>query len=64
VKRERENMIYEPKNERNGRAEIDREQLVLEALKKIKFGSVEVIVHEGQVVQIESKEKIRFAHAQ
>ena len=57
-------MIYEPKNERNGRAELNREQLVLEALKKIKFGSVEVIVHEGQVMQIESKEKVRFAHAQ
>lgn len=57
-------MIYEPKNERNGRAELNREQLVLEALKKIKFGSVEVIVHEGQVVQIESKEKVRFAPAQ
>jgi hypothetical protein len=56
-------MIYEPKNERNGGAEVDREQLVLEALKKIKFGSVEVIVHEGQVVQIESKEKLRFSHA-
>ena len=55
-------MIYEPKNERNGGAEVDRERLVLEALKKIKFGSVEVIVHEGQVVQIESKEKLRFSH--
>ena len=57
-------MIYEPKNERNGRLEASREQQVLEALKKIKFGSVEVIVHEGQVVQIESKEKVRFSHAQ
>jgi hypothetical protein len=57
-------MIYEAKNERNGKLEANREQLVLEALKKIKFGSVEVIVHEGQVVQIESKEKVRFSHAQ
>ena len=56
-------MVYEAKNERNGRGEASREQQVLEALKKIKFGSVEVIVHEGQVVQIESKEKVRFAHA-
>jgi hypothetical protein len=56
-------MIYEPKSDLNGRAEVNREQQVLEALKKIKFGSVEVIVHEGQVVQIESKEKVRFAHA-
>ena len=56
-------MVYEVKNERNGGADLNREQQVLEALKKIKFGSVEVIVHEGQVVQIESKEKVRFAHA-
>jgi hypothetical protein len=56
-------MVYEPKNERNGGSEVDRERLVLEALKKIKFGSVEVIVHEGQVVQIESKEKLRFSHS-
>lgn len=56
-------MIYDAKNERNGRVERSREQQVLEALKKIKFGSVEVIVHEGQVVQIESKEKVRFSHA-
>ena len=56
-------MVYEAKNERNGRLDANREQQVLEALKKIKFGSVEVIVHEGQVVQIESKEKVRFSHA-
>jgi hypothetical protein len=56
-------MILDVKNERNGHGEATREQQVLEALKKIKFGSVEVIVHEGQVVQIESKEKVRFSHA-
>jgi hypothetical protein len=56
-------MILESKNERNGRGDQTREQQVLEALRKIKFGSVEIIVHEGQVVQIESKEKVRFAHA-
>jgi hypothetical protein len=56
-------MILETKNDRNGHGEETREQQVLEALKKIKFGSVEVIMHEGQVVQIESKEKVRFSHA-
>ena len=55
-------MVYEAKTERNG-PETTREQQVLEALKRIKFGSIEVIVHEGQVVQIESKEKVRFPHA-
>ncbi len=26
----------------------------------IRFGSVEIIIHDGKVVQIERKEKIRF----
>ncbi len=33
---------------------------IAEALQKIQFGSVEITLHNGQVVQIESKEKIRF----
>ncbi len=31
------------------------------ALESIRFGSVEIIVHDSKVVQIERKEKIRFA---
>ena len=27
------------------------------------FGSVEIVLHEGRVTQIEKREKIRFAHA-
>lgn len=38
-----------------------RERGVLDALRKVRFGSVEVIIHDGQVVQIERKEKVRFA---
>ena len=30
------------------------------ALQGIRFGSVEIIIHEGKVVQIERKEKLRF----
>jgi hypothetical protein len=30
------------------------------ALKEIKFGSLEIIIHDGKIVQIEKKEKIRF----
>ncbi|MGZ8903561.1 MAG: YezD family protein [Methylobacter sp.] len=29
-------------------------------LQEIRFGSIEIIVHESKVVQIERKEKIRF----
>lgn len=56
-------MVMEAKSDRKDSAEFSREQQVLAALKKIKFGSVEIIVHEGEVVQIESKEKVRFTGA-
>ncbi len=38
-----------------------REKGVLDALRRVRFGSVEVIIHDGQVVQIERKEKVRFS---
>ena len=33
---------------------------IAEILQTIKFGSVEIIIHENKVVQIERKEKLRF----
>lgn len=33
---------------------------ILRAVKEIRFGSVEVVVHDGRVVQIERKEKFRI----
>ena len=33
---------------------------ILASLDGIRFGSVEIVVHEGRVVQIERKEKLRF----
>jgi len=36
------------------------EQAIFLALKGIRFGSVEIIVHDSRVVQIERKEKTRF----
>jgi len=35
-------------------------QAILKAVESIRFGSVEVTVHDSAVVQIECKEKIRF----
>ena len=35
-------------------------QAILDAVGSIRFGSVEVLVHDSEVVQIECKEKIRF----
>jgi hypothetical protein len=36
------------------------DEAILKAVRNIRFGSVEITVHDSNVVQIESKEKIRF----
>ena len=33
---------------------------ILEAVAGIRYGAVEIVIHEGRVVQIERKEKVRF----
>ncbi len=35
-------------------------QAILHALKGLRFGSIEITIHDAKVVQIERKEKIRF----
>ena len=35
------------------------EQEILRAIARIEYGSVEVVIHDGKVVQIECREKIR-----
>jgi Uncharacterized small protein len=35
------------------------EETILRALKDLRFGSVEIIVHDSKVVQIERREKVR-----
>ncbi len=35
-------------------------QEILRALQEIRFGSLEVVIHDSKVVQIERKEKIRI----
>lgn len=32
-----------------------------QAVLKLRYGSVEVLVHDGRVVQVETREKVRFA---
>jgi len=36
------------------------EQHILQAIGQIRYGSVEVIIHDSRVVQIEKSEKVRF----
>jgi hypothetical protein len=34
---------------------------LLQAVAALRYGSVEVLVHDGRVVQIETREKVRFS---
>ena len=34
---------------------------ILAALRGLRFGSVEIVVHDGRVVQVERREKVRLA---
>lgn len=33
---------------------------ILKALENLRYGSIEIIIHDAKVVQIEKKEKVRF----
>ncbi len=39
------------------------EEQILTAIRPIRCGSVEIIVHDSRVVQIQRTEKVRFDHA-
>ncbi len=36
------------------------ERHILQSLQSIRFGSLEIVVHDGRVVQVEKSEKLRF----
>jgi hypothetical protein len=36
------------------------EAAILDAVRSLRYGSVEIVVHDSRVVQIECREKIRF----
>ena len=35
-------------------------EVIFKSIREVKFGSVEIVIHESKVVQVEKKEKIRF----
>lgn len=37
-------------------------QEITKAIQSLKFGSIEITVHDGKVTQIEKREKVRFAN--
>jgi hypothetical protein len=42
----------------SGLTEVERH--ILESLQQIRFGTLEVVIHDSRVVQIEKSEKVRF----
>lgn len=40
----------------------DVQQRILQSIEGIRYGAVEVLIHDSRVVQIERSEKIRFEH--
>jgi hypothetical protein len=52
-----------PQQHSNGLVDETHRQLtqqILRALEEIRYGSVEIVIHDSKVVQIERKEKIRI----
>lgn len=45
--------------ESSKRVPVDVAQEILRAVDGIEYGSVEIVIHDGKVVQIECREKIR-----
>jgi len=48
------------KNHADARLTADIANQIANMLENIKFGSIEIIVHDSRVVQIERKEKLRL----
>ncbi|MDX6767256.1 MAG: YezD family protein [Candidatus Methylacidiphilales bacterium] len=40
-----------------------QELTVVQAIRGLQFGSVEVVIHEGRIVEVNQKRKVRFADA-
>jgi hypothetical protein len=53
-------MALETRNDDKQQQTSDIANQITAALQGIRFGSVEIIIHESKVVQIERKEKLRF----
>lgn len=56
---ELEETHFSPGQQTGKRIPMDIKQQILGAIANIEYGSVEVVVHDGRVVQIECREKIR-----
>jgi hypothetical protein len=48
------------KNHNDAKLTADIINQIASMLQDIKFGSIEIVIHESRVVQIERREKVRF----
>lgn len=46
------------------RIPVDVKQRILYAITSIEYGSVEVVIHDGKITQIECREKIRMGRSE
>lgn len=53
----------QPQITANGTALTENERRVLAALADIRYGAVEITIHDGRIVQIERREKLRMDSA-
>ena len=40
--------------------ELSAERRIMNAIRSLRYGSVEVVIHDSRIVQVERREKIRF----
>jgi len=53
-------MITNIRKESKGQQQTEVVEQISTILQGIRFGSVEIVIHDGKVVQIERREKLRF----
>ena len=53
-------MISDTRKHNNAQFPNEIADKIALALREIRFGSVEILIHDGKVVQIERREKLRF----
>jgi len=53
-------MIFETRNHSPAQLKTEIVDQIASVLQGIRFGSVEIVIHEGKIVQIERREKLRF----
>lgn len=38
----------------------EQEKAIIEAVRSLKYGSVEIVIHEGRIMEVTKKQRVRF----